>query len=59
MKIYKWEWYVVLSRSEDRDVAQGQEGLVKGCILPTPLLHCTCRVKKFRVYKNKTFLLRS
>ena len=26
MKIYKWEWYVVLSRSEERDVAQGVGG---------------------------------
>ena len=32
MKIYKWEWYIVFSRREERDVAQGQEGLVKGCI---------------------------
>ena len=23
MKIYKWEWYVVFSRREERDVAQG------------------------------------
>ena len=23
MKIYKWEWHVVFSRSEERDVAQG------------------------------------
>ena len=22
MKIYKWEWYVVFSRREERDVAQ-------------------------------------
>ena len=26
MKIYKWKWYVVLSRSEERDVAQGAGG---------------------------------
>ena len=26
MKIYKWEWYVVFSRREERDVAQGVEG---------------------------------
>ena len=32
MKIYKWGWYIVFSRREERDVAQGQEGLVKGCI---------------------------
>ena len=32
MKIYKWEWYIVFGRREERDVAQGQEGLVKGGI---------------------------
>ena len=26
MKIYKWEWYVVFSRREERDVAQGVGG---------------------------------
>ena len=26
MKIYKWEWYIVFSRREERDVAQGSGG---------------------------------
>ena len=26
MKIYTWEWYVVFSRREERDVAQGIGG---------------------------------
>ena len=40
MKIYKWEWYVVFSRSEERDVAQGVGGWspwVHLTYTPTPL----------------------
>ena len=40
MKIYKWEWYVVFSRSEERDVAQGVGGWRQRVHLtytPTPL----------------------
>ena len=42
MKIYKWEWYVVFSGSERWDVAQRIGGWSQR---PTPLIHCTCRVK--------------
>ena len=40
MKIYKWEWCVVFSRSEERDVAQGVGGWRQRVHLtytPTPL----------------------
>ena len=30
MKMYKWEWYVEFSRSEERDVAQGRRVKAKG-----------------------------
>ena len=30
MKMYKWEWYVEFSRSEERDVAQGRRVYSKG-----------------------------
>ena len=50
MKMYKWEWYVVFSRREERDVAQGIGGWSQRVHLTyttTPL----CRTKKFHVYK--------
>ena len=59
MKIYTWEWYVVFRRTEERDVAQGIGGWSQRVHLTYTTTPLYLQGKKFHVYKNRTFLLRS
>ena len=59
MKIYKWEWHVVFSGSEERNVAQGVGEWSQRVHLTDTTTPLYLHGKKFHVYKIKTLLLRS
>ena len=54
MKIYKWKWHGVFSRSEDRDVAQGVG--VESMVHLTYTITCRGKNSMFTETKHSCFV---
>ena len=56
MKMYKWEWYVVFSRREERDVAQGVGGWSQGVHLTYSIVRAGQKNSMFTKIKHSCFV---